>query len=394
MKRFLGFEEVRLGVKSTVTRRGLAGILAGSVLALTAGLAPMAHAQADYSGEPIRIIVPFSAGGGTDSLTRALVPFMEKHLPGNPNIRVVNRPGAGGIIGANHFEANAEKDGTWVMAMSLSTVMNYFLRDPRAEFDMKAWEHIAVLPLGDMNYARSELGLEGLNPTELVEALRAIPQEELVFGGMTPTDAGLKQRLALSLLDIETRDVFGMDGAGPTAQAFERGEFMINFENSMTYLNQRQNFRESGIATELWTHGAPDADGNFQDADGNWNRDPTWPDVPTFYEVYEEGAGGSFDSPAGQATLAMLKVGTLVNKSFHLPEGADESAKEAWWQAMRDIMADPEFIELRSDILGDYSATIGPAAKTAIDDALNLTPEASAYIRDFVKDRYDLELNL
>lgn len=394
MKRFLKFQEVGKTVEPKTTRRGLAGVLAGTVLALTAGFASMAQAEADYSGERIRIIVPYSAGGGTDTLTRALVPFMEKHLPGNPNIQVVNRPGAGGMIGANHFEENAIKDGTWVMAMSLSAVMNFLLRDPRAEFDMQEWEHIMVLPRGDMNYARSELGLEGLNPTELVEKLRSIPEDELVFGGMTPADAGLKQRLALSLLGVETKDVFGMDGAGPTAQAFERGEFTINFENSMAYLNQRENFRDSGIATELWTHGAPDADGNWKDADGNWHRDPTWPDVPTYYEVYEEGADGSFDSPAGQATLALLKVGVLLNKSFHLPKDADESAKEAWWQAMRDIMEDPEFVELRSEILGEYTATIGPAAKAAVDDALEIPSEARAFIREFARERYDLELNL
>ncbi|WP_425417694.1 Bug family tripartite tricarboxylate transporter substrate binding protein [Oricola indica] len=385
--------EVKKKMVFNITRRGIAGVVAGTALALTMALAPNAYAT-DFSGERVRIVVPFSAGGGTDSLTRALVPFMEKHLPGNPKILVVNKPGAGGIIGANYFEQNAEKDGTWVMAMSLSTVMNYLLNDPRVEFDMQAWEHIIVLPRGDINYARTELGLAGLNPKDLVAKMRSIPADDLVFGGMTPTDAGLKQRLALSLLGVETKNVWGMGGAGPISQAFERGEFALNFENSLAYLNQRKHFRDSGISMELWTHGAPDADGNWKDAEGNWHRDPTWPDVPTFYEVYEDGAGGSFDSPAGQATLALLKVGTLTNKSFHLPAGADEGAKEAWWQAMRDVMEDPEFIELRSNVLGEYTATIGPAAKTAIDDALTLSPEARAYIREFAKERYDLDLNL
>ena len=100
-----------------LSRRGFAGILAGSALALTVALAPAVQA-ADFSGKRLRIVVPFNEGGGTDSLTRALQPFMEKHLPGNPKILVVNKPGAGGIVGGNYFESNAKKDGNWVMALS------------------------------------------------------------------------------------------------------------------------------------------------------------------------------------------------------------------------------------------------------------------------------------
>ena len=89
-------------MSSMITWRGIAGLVAGSALALTVAWAPIAQA-ADFSGKRLRIIVPFNEGGGTDSLTRALPPFMEKYLPGNPKILVVNKPGAGGIVGGNYF---------------------------------------------------------------------------------------------------------------------------------------------------------------------------------------------------------------------------------------------------------------------------------------------------
>ena len=87
-----------------LSQRGFAGILAGSALALTVALAPAVQA-ADFSGKRLRIVVPFNEGGGPDSLPRALQPFMEKHLPGNPKILVVNKPGAGGIVGADSMTA-------------------------------------------------------------------------------------------------------------------------------------------------------------------------------------------------------------------------------------------------------------------------------------------------
>lgn len=375
------------------SRRGFAGLVASTALALTVGLAPAAQAI-DFSDKRVRIVVPFNEGGGTDSLTRALVPFMEKYLPGKPKILVINKPGAGGIVGGNYFESTAKKDGTWVMALSVSTVMNYILADPRVKFDIRGWEPIIMLPRGSMLYSRSELGLKGLNSKDMVAKLRSIPKEKLVFGGKTPTSAALPRRLALSLLGVEVKDVWGMKGNGPMAQAFERGEFTLMFDNSLSYLNNRKGFRESGIATEMFTWGAPDENGKWKDANGKYHRDPTWPNVPTFYEVYEESTGQKFDSPAAKGTQSIIRVGTLANKSFLLPKGADKAALEAWWNALRMTMKDPEFLKRKDKILGDFTVTIGPAAKEALHAAMNLSASERAFVKEYVKDRYNLDLNM
>ncbi len=378
-----------------MTRRSFAGALGVSALALGMAIAPTQQAQAaDFSGKKVRIIVPFNEGGGTDSLTRSLVPFMEKYLPGNPKILVINKPGAGGIVGGNYFESKGKKDGTWVMALSTSTVMNYLLGDPRVKFDIKGWEPIIMLPRGNMVYSRSELGLKGLGPKAFVEKLRSIPKDKLVFGGKTPTSSAINKRMALSLLGVEVKDVWGMKGNGPMAQAFERGEFTVNFDNSLSYMNNRKGFRDSGIATEMYTHGAPDAKGSWKDANGKYYRDPTWPNVPTIYELYEEGTGKKFESPAAKATLALIRVGTLANKSFHLPKGADKGALEAWRNALSKTMDDPEFLKKKPKILGKFTVTIGEPARTALHQAINLSAEEKAYVKEYVKVRYNLNLSM
>jgi len=378
-----------------IFRKGASGIFA---TALALGIAAVPYQQAladvDYSGKRLRIIVPFNEGGGTDSLSRALVPFMQKHLPGNPKILVVNKPGAGGIVGANFFESKAEKDGSWVLALSTSTIMNYILGDPRVKFDIKGWEPIILMPRGNMIYARSELGLKGLDPKAAVAKLRSYAKDKLVFGGKTPTSSAINKRMAFSLLGVEVKDVWGMKGNGPMAQAFERGEFTLNFDNSLSYLNNRKSFRESGIATELFTFGAPDSNGKWKDANGNYHRDPTWPDVPTYYEMYEQGTGQKFEGPEARSTLALIRVGVLANKAFLLPKGADKDALAAWRGALAKTMEDPEFLKKKAKILGKFSYTLGEPAREALHAALSLDKDDRAFIKKYVKDRYNLDLQI
>ena len=77
-----------------------------------AGLPFAARGQgaAAWPGErPISFIVPFPPGGGTDVMARAMVPYLERHLPGARFV-VLNRPGAGAEVGYSAL-ATAAPDG-------------------------------------------------------------------------------------------------------------------------------------------------------------------------------------------------------------------------------------------------------------------------------------------
>ena len=82
---------------------------------------PLAHAQADWPSQPIRIIVPFPAGGSTDILTRLIGTRLTAQL-GQP-ILVDNRGGAGGMIGTNAI-AKAPGDGYTFGITTVSSVVS------------------------------------------------------------------------------------------------------------------------------------------------------------------------------------------------------------------------------------------------------------------------------
>lgn len=74
-------------------------------------------AQAAWPDRPITIIVAYSAGGGTDATARVMAKLLEKQL-GQP-VNVLNRPGAGGLIG-HKAVADAKPDGYTIGLLSSS----------------------------------------------------------------------------------------------------------------------------------------------------------------------------------------------------------------------------------------------------------------------------------
>ena len=100
------------------TKNGLGVIPHPSSFILCCALAALPAYAQQYPSKPVRVIVPSSAGGGTDIVTRIITPELSKRL-GQPVV-VENRPGAGTMIG---IEAAAKSPGDgYTLLMGLSTL--------------------------------------------------------------------------------------------------------------------------------------------------------------------------------------------------------------------------------------------------------------------------------
>ncbi|MDQ0084290.1 Tripartite-type tricarboxylate transporter, receptor component TctC [Variovorax sp. YR634] len=109
---------------------------------------PAANAQTAYPNKPIRLVVPFAAGGATDVLARVIGQKMSAGL-GQPVI-IDNKPGAAGIIGTDAV-AKAAPDGyTIVLGLSNSLMTNEFLYEKLpydTQRDLTLVYQIAMAPL-------------------------------------------------------------------------------------------------------------------------------------------------------------------------------------------------------------------------------------------------------
>jgi tripartite-type tricarboxylate transporter receptor subunit TctC len=120
------------------------------VTLLIACLAPVPPASAaaadDYPSRPIRLIVPFAPGGGTDMVARVIAPKLSERL-GGISVIVDNRGGAGAVIGTA-LAAKATPDGYTLLVCDTAHTIQPTLQ--KLEYDpIKSFSLIASLVTGD-----------------------------------------------------------------------------------------------------------------------------------------------------------------------------------------------------------------------------------------------------
>jgi tripartite-type tricarboxylate transporter receptor subunit TctC len=142
-------------------------------LMLLLGLPSLAWAQGEkWPDKPVRIVVPFAAGGGTDALARVVAARLSEEL--GQQFVVENRAGAGGTIGAE-FVARSAPDGYTALFVSASYAASSNPALYRTPYDpVKGIAPIALvanLPLIVVVHP----SVKAANPRELIELARANP---------------------------------------------------------------------------------------------------------------------------------------------------------------------------------------------------------------------------
>lgn len=192
-----------------------------AILAASCTLAVPALAQ-EYSWKPdrpINIIVPWSAGGSTDQVTRVVAPLLEEAL--GTQIVVVNQPGASGSTGTAAALA-APRDGyTWTanaIANNATYAITGLVKDTSIE-DYAIYLHVANVPVVSVN-AKSEY----MDFPSLLEAMEN--------GDVTVGTAGVNSSGGMALAaikesvegELEGARMITYDGGNPAVIAAASGE--------------------------------------------------------------------------------------------------------------------------------------------------------------------------
>ncbi|WP_050526678.1 Bug family tripartite tricarboxylate transporter substrate binding protein [Pseudorhodobacter aquimaris] len=361
----------------STTRRGALGLALGA--AATFGLAMPAAAEVSFEGKTIEFIIPFSAGGGSDTWARFNAPLLGKYLPGNPTIVVVNEPGGGSTKGSNLFAARAKPDGLTVLGTSGSTQFPYLLGDPRVRYEYADWEIVMAAPTGGVAYVSPSTGVSSF------EEIGKLKGQKLIYASQGATSLDLVPLLGFKQLGLDVQHVFGFKGRGDGRLAFERGETNIDYQTSSAYIKNVEPLVEAGTAVPLFSWGALDEDGNPV-------RDPTFPDLPDFSEAYELMTGNAPEGPGFDAYFAFFTAGFPAQKMMFLPKGTPQEIVDVYQAAVTEMKKDPDYIANKEAILGTYEQVTGKAADTLYKRGTVISPELRKQVVDMLAAEYNVKL--
>jgi tripartite-type tricarboxylate transporter receptor subunit TctC len=209
---------------------------------LTAAALPCAHAQ-DYPDKPVRLVVPWPAGGLVDIAARLMGTSLQSTL-GQPFV-VDNKPGAGGAIGAD-IVAKATPDG-YTLALTTSALnMNAALkRTPGFSIANEFTPVAAVAYAPSVLVARNGLGVKTV--AELIALARAKPGK-LTYASAGPgSPAHLYGELFKSLAKVDMLHV-PYKGAPQAMTDLMAGEVDVLFANAAVALPQIKADRVRALA--------------------------------------------------------------------------------------------------------------------------------------------------
>jgi tripartite-type tricarboxylate transporter receptor subunit TctC len=101
-------------------------IVIGALAALVHGGQALAKSD-DFPSKPVRIVVPFAAGGGVDTLARLLADRLKEKF--NSPVLVENRPGASGVVGGVHVQQSSADGYTLLFSTGTHAMANLVLKN-------------------------------------------------------------------------------------------------------------------------------------------------------------------------------------------------------------------------------------------------------------------------
>jgi len=283
------------------------GIVLVAVLALVLVL-PSPAPAASFPDRDITLVVPWAAGGGTDTLARTLAKNAKKYF--GVNINVVNRVGGTGVVGMNSV-ATSKPDGYTVGLVTFH--LSAYRLMGLSELSYRDFDLIALLnrsPAGLSVKADSQFK----TLKDLVEYAKANP------GVVTLGHAGPGQAWHLAAASLSQKynvkfTYVPFDGAAPTRTAVVGGHISV----AATGMDEVLQFYKTKQLRIL--------------AANSPTRHPAFPDVPTFTE-----AGYPIENPI------------FDWRGLGVAKGTPPEVLKALRDGFRKAAEDPEYIKLMDDL--------------------------------------------
>jgi tripartite-type tricarboxylate transporter receptor subunit TctC len=262
----------------------------------------------DYPDRPVKIVVPFPAGGTADAIPRIVADWLSRKW--NQPVVIENRTGAAGNIGAEQVY-HSEPDGyTLLSSPPPPLVINHNLY-PKLGYDPTRFEPVIVMAQVPNAVMVNPHNIKASNVPELITFLKGNSDRTICATQGNGTTSHLTSELFQSMAKVKLRHI-PYRGSAPALQGLVAGDVDIMFDNLgvSLALAQAGKLKLLAVASSV--------------------RLPSLPNVPTIAETlpgFESVAWYGIVAPPKTPKDIVEKINADVNEALRQPEVLDHFKK-------------------------------------------------------------------
>jgi len=335
-----------------------------TALSQTARHTAFAQAIPFYQGKTIRIIVGFTPGGLYDQYARILSRYMQKHIPGNPDIIVQNMPGGGSLIAANYVYGVAKPDGLTLGMIGSGVYLDQLVGRKEVNYDVRKFAWIGSVDQRDlMLYMRADA------PWKSIEDILKATEPPKCGATGTADLTTIVVKVLDETLGLKFRIVSGYPGGAEIDIAIERGEVHCRGTGITTHFAREPflTWHKQGFDRHLIQTGK--------------KRDRRLPDTLTLHELMEKRRTPETSRRVAQVLLASGTLGRPMVATPGTPPNRIKTLREAYNKALKEPEVVVEAMKRRLDL----QSVGGEELEALMREIVNQPPEVIERVKKLVQ---------
>lgn len=341
---------------------GLLAMLCAALPAASCGPSAVETGQASdgdfYQGTIVSIIVGSGAGGGFDTTARLVARHIARYIPGAPTVIVVNMPGGGGLVAANHVFSAAAKDGTVIGLFHEAQMMNQLTGGEGVNFDLREFNWLGS-SYDDPNVCIVRTDAPVTAFEDMVG--RAAP---IAVGGTGPgSNTYDAPRVLAAATGASLRAVAGYPTTNDVRIGVERGEIQGMCLGWESVQSASGPWLDDGYARVFVQNGT--------------ERHVDLPDVPLALEFARD--------EESRTLLRLVDAPGAMAKPFALPPGVDAGRVDVMRAALLATYRDQTFLEEARAMKLEFQPKDADEIQQILDEVLTTPPEIAARYRHIIE---------
>jgi tripartite-type tricarboxylate transporter receptor subunit TctC len=310
-----------------------------------------------YKSHPVTMMVGFNVGNIYDTVMRGVARHIGKHIPGNPTVIPVNRPGAGSLAAANQLFNVSPRDGTVIGVFNRSIPTDPLLSATSAA----RFEATKFTWIGNVGHEVSVCVTRRETGATTWDDLISKPLQTAVTS--TSADTGVYPLLLNNMFGAKLKLVTGYQGGQDMSLALERGEVDARCGWSLAGIKTgRPSWLTDGsihIPVQLGLRGSPELAG-----------------VPLIMDL------GKTDQQ--RRVLKLIMSRQELAYAFAAPPELPADRTEALRTAFDRTMKDPEFLAEAGKIGIEVAAATGASVERLMKDIYDTPQDLVAEARRII----------